>query len=723
MSKRKVMAVLMAFIMVFTMIPTAFAKEDSTKISREKVIEIASKVFPSIKDKKNIVANLVDYWEPNEGKIWNINFQPNEDIPSTNVSIIIDANNGSIKRFDKWEDYGLYDKNFAPKFTRDELKAKADEFINSMQPNEFKQVVYKEEPGNRIIYGRGLKYPIVYSFWYIRKVGDILYSRDGFRVNLNATTGEIVNYEFNWSTANLPTPENTLSLQKAQQEFLKNVPIMLMYMRPWVEGNPQENRKLKLVYSLPNGYYGGEVNAIDAKTGKPLNWGGRETQLIIENLGDSTKAVNKKIDKLPKILNRDEAKAIAEKELQKHGKISEMTLSRSDYVDDNYGSFQKLFIFSWSKVTPQPKDNYTVTINIDAETGAVTAASYEKNDPNIYRENQTPPSITWEDGLKKAKEFVISKYPEFKDALIFMGSKPYYPEEKMGAYYPPQYYYNFTRVVNGVIYPENSVYVAMNTRTGEMTNYGYRWEYIDFPAVKNIVTKKQAEDTFIKQIGLQLNYRQRYDMPMPNPEGLLVYEAKPSNASYIDAYTGKIKTYDGKDLTITDEKLNVSALVKGQREAILLYDMGILAVDNNYKPEKAVTKGEFIKMLVSLKGMDPYYFGPVVVKDFKQYINAAASFGWITNKESITPEENITRQEIALILANFMGYGEIINKKVIYVTFNDKDKFTSTVNAEAAAIIKALGVMQISGNDFEPSKVVNYAEAAKALYNSIERAR
>lgn len=335
-----------------------------------------------------------------------------------------------------------------------------------------------------------------------------------------------------------------ITIDNAKTEFLKYGKPRLMYVRPWNTSNANENRKLKLIYTLVNGpYFYFDFKGIDATTGKPINSSGEEFMQYYEKIGDqSNPAVNKKADELSKPLTENDAKLIAMKEALKYN-IAINGNCVSSYNDNWLGLNQKVYTFLWSNKTD---GDFKYKATVDILTGMVLEINYN-NDKIKDSLNLNTPNISWQEGKDRAIDFVKSDFSEYVGSLVFMQSKPYL-NAKTGDFY---YYYSFWRIVNGALYPENNVNVIVDNRTGDIIGYGYRWENIDFPVIgSNIISDTMASDIFMNKIGLNLNtfYSLGIQKQDDSNNNGLVYSAGDSNAAYIDVYTGKLKDVKGLDI-------------------------------------------------------------------------------------------------------------------------------------------------------------------------------
>jgi hypothetical protein len=527
---------------------------NKTSITGLQAVEIATKAFPIAfnkagYNKDDIKYEIKDFWGKNGGKVWSVTLDP-MDIKQT---INIDTMSGMIRSFTITKDYSKINAIFSPNYTFDEMKKIVDSKISEMQPELSKEVVFTGVDYDNKNNLNGVSTPTFITLNYARKINNLTYAWDGFKVRINSYDGAISYYEFTWSFENLPNEFSILSMDKAKQQFLKYGAPRLIYVRPWANSNSNEGRKLKLIYSIVNGsYYYQDFNAIDAKTGDPVNAAGRPANLNFELIGDKAdQSINKGTEKASNSINENDAKEIAIKEALKYNIKMDLNDKYVTSLSNNYNGINyKVFTISWSK--DLEKDNISYSFSIDLDTGKILGFHYNKKPLKniVNNSNLDNNKLTWQDGRNQAVAFVKNNFPQFLGNISLMENEPMISGKLGGS----SYYYSFWRTVNGVLYPENNVNIIIDKNSREIVGYGYKWEYIDFPdATAGIISDKTASDVFINQIGLRLNSRSfvsNNSISNTMNNDILVYEANSTNAEYIDAYTGKLKDINGDDVVL-----------------------------------------------------------------------------------------------------------------------------------------------------------------------------
>ncbi len=165
-----------------------------------------------------------------------------------------------------------------------------------------------------------------------------------------------------------------------------------------------------------------------------------------------------------------------------------------------------------------------------------------------------------------------------------------------------------------------------------------------------------------------------------------------------------------------------------------LYNRGIMeGIGNNkFAPEREFTRAEFCKVMVEALGYEIVEYKGIFtdVKEddwFADYVQTAYEKGLFKGYTdgSFRPNNKITRQEMAAVA----GRGAVIAEKVSEEKMNkfvmeksnflDKDAVADWAEHEVAWL-EAQGVFkEIAPEYFEPEKLVNRAEAAVVIYNTL----
>ena len=195
--------------------------------------------------------------------------------------------------------------------------------------------------------------------------------------------------------------------------------------------------------------------------------------------------------------------------------------------------------------------------------------------------------ISWTAGKEKAlaliKRLVPEQYGFYSDQNL---TEPVYSDDvKMTV---KEHYYNFTRVVNGILFRDNSMSLSLDRETGEVRSFYLNWSDLDFPGVTDIITESTASDSYFDGTGVRLSYFQKktYDKTngaeITDPAAKLVYSLvrkgyPPGGGIFVDAVTGKALDWNGREIasedTDADPKLSDHW---AERSVELLVSQGII---------------------------------------------------------------------------------------------------------------------------------------------------
>ncbi|MGI6703733.1 MAG: YcdB/YcdC domain-containing protein [Clostridia bacterium] len=118
---------------------------------------------------------------------------------------------------------------------------------------------------------------------------------------------------------------------------------------------------------------------------------------------------------------------------------------------------------------------------------------------------------------------------------------------------PASFNFHYIRKVNGVQFPDNSVYVSFDGVNGKVTSFSMDWFDLEFPSVESVLDMEEVYEKLFDRIGLELVYSGIYSKDREGamadgrqPEIKLVYNVKQDKPAVFDAFTGEILDYSGK---------------------------------------------------------------------------------------------------------------------------------------------------------------------------------
>lgn len=145
--------------------------------------------------------------------------------------------------------------------------------------------------------------------------------------------------------------------------------------------------------------------------------------------------------------------------------------------------------------------------------------------------------------------------------------------------------------------------------------------------------------------------------------------------------------------------------------------------DNTYRPDAGVTRAEFVKMAVSLFGIDAAGnadFSDVKESDwFYGYVSKAVGAEIVNGTENgFMPHSGITRQDAAVIIYRLGDRLKLT--KDGGTAFNDS-ALISDYASEAVSVLSASGIISGDDGNFRPQGSITRAETAAILWRAFEK--
>ena len=151
--------------------------------------------------------------------------------------------------------------------------------------------------------------------------------------------------------------------------------------------------------------------------------------------------------------------------------------------------------------------------------------------------------------------------------------------------------------------------------------------------------------------------------------------------------------------------------------------------NNQFSPDTGMTRGMFVTALGRLADIDPDSYKTGKFTDVKAdayyapYVNWAAEKGIVngTSATTFSPDTNITREQMAVIMANYakkLGYDLPVAHEA--VTFADNAQISGWAAKEVKAMQQAGIMAGKGGNRFDPKGTATRAEVATVLRRFVE---
>ena len=233
---------------------------------------------------------------------------------------------------------------------------------------------------------------------------------------------------------------------------------------------------------------------------------------------------------------------------------------------------------NWQSSSKQPEQT-RIEVRVDAVTGTLLRYSTWKSG----QEEPLALSFTRSEAKARAEERFAELVPaEYREGLRYV-------ESPLNASYwgGVRYQFNWVREVKGYPLAGNGVYITIDARSGEITEYNLHWQRdVDPTLPETIMAQAEAEEAYRSQVGLVLQYQRFTVRGTDKGEWRLVYRP------LIDSFPrmnqeGQILSHDG---TVLD----LAALAKSQL---------VPASDKPYeKPAKPLEQEEALQIARAVTG-------------------------------------------------------------------------------------------------------------------------
>lgn len=701
---KKFISITIALVFLFTLIvtPNTVQAQADTKISLKQAIEIAKSKLGISDSGYDFNSN---YYEYGNTKSWILNWNSSS---KGNISVTIDADTGEITNYYSWSPIEQKQPRI-PKYTQDEAKKVAIEFLQKIAPEKFKET--KEQIINN--YGYNEYYSYDYNFYFERIVNGIPFPYNSLNVTVNKNTLKVTSYSLTWEDYSFPDPKAAISKEEAIKIFKEKIGLKLQYNLVYDQVYGNEPQAI-LVYGI---YQNAPINAItgEIKTNEyyygPMYGVDGGSEVKSESSQKLSPEEQKAIEASEKYISKDKAIEVVKNSIP--FSISDYKLSSVNlYSNNNYppAKSNPIWSLNWSLT----KDNkyYYVNASVDAVTGELT--SFSRGAPDMDNVQGKKPSYTKEQMQKIAEDFLKKIVPE-------KFSKTEYQGENYKMTDLPSYPFRYVEISNGILCPFNNINVNVNPYTGEIVSYDIHWTSVKLPVAENTISLEDAYKIMFDNSEFTLMYIPDYDYKSPDqpPTIQLVYQSNFFN--YINAKTGQIIDYSGKPV-IKQSKINFTD-IKGnwaEKDINLLVEYGIIDVkEDKFYPNKDILQKDFIKLLIKAIQPDYYYTKPSNSDDYDTYYAIAINKNIITEKDK-SPDSIVTRQQAAKMLVNSLGAGYIADIPDIFkISFKDNDKIPKDMIGYIA-IVSGLKIMNGSDGYFEPQQPLTRAQAAAVIVRYLQ---
>mgnify|MGYP001335257154 CR=1 FL=1 len=188
----------------------------------------------------------------------------------------------------------------------------------------------------------------------------------------------------------------------------------------------------------------------------------------------------------------------------------------------------------WSLNWRNPENYSYIEVNLDKDNNFTYYSHYARTEMG-----RNIPSYLKKELKDDAEAFIKKIAPDVYKKLEYVDSS-------YNGIYSNTYTYNFQRIENGIIFPDNNVSVRLNASTGKVTSANIEWLYdVKIPSADIKLTKDQASNIIGDNLNMKLAYKTNYYRIFDNGENevvkkaFLVYEPDKEYIS-VNANTGEV---------------------------------------------------------------------------------------------------------------------------------------------------------------------------------------
>ncbi|NTW05860.1 MAG: S-layer homology domain-containing protein, partial [Peptococcaceae bacterium] len=363
-------------------------------------------------------------------------------------------------------------------------------------------------------------------------------------------------------------------------------------------------------------------------------------------------------------------------------------------------------------------NNARIWASVDAKTGQLL--SFYK-DYQINSSSEGKKKLRQDEAQKIAAKFIERMQPKKSNQIILRQAYPdTILQAKIIPYPSDNYNFQYSRIVNGIVYPENGFNISVSASSKEVLSYNLTWLDSKFPDSAEVVGVAEINKKYLLEYPLKLEYSREYAFygSQDQRDYILLYQSQGGEGVLFDGVSGLQIDYMGNEVTKKNKDyFNDIKNHPAAEDIKLLAQEGIVVgTGGEYRPNDYATVAEVLAMLDKAYG-NRYYFPLTGEKDpwYEQVIENARSKGILDKDFVVDPEAAVNRIELSRMGANAEGWGDLARVSEIFrLDFSDAKKISYENRGYAAAMI-GLKLMSLENGDFNPQNKITRGELATFL--------
>lgn len=677
--------------------------------------------------------------------VWHLDFYKQlEDDRYSAINASIDADSGLLTQFSTYD----YDPGrkaaYPPKTGLEEAKRIADGFLQRVNADRASRLKYNERFERDFI--PPLTGEVYYEFLYERVDNGIVYGGDYASVTVSGD-GKVVRYRFNWNDKVKFEPASDLiGKEEAMKIFAESAELGLSYLIPY---QSVDRRTPQIAYAL-------RQTSIDAKTGQFAVYQGMTPDQWSEKpLAESPLAQE---PERPLNLSQEEAAQVVEKLAGLPAGARLTSASYYENLNPDTGKLRAGWYLYWTAGGEDGRER-NVSASVNALTGELDSYYRDSFRPLAAagQAGETAPKLSREEAAAKAADFVRKAVPRFAHQLYEAKSQPIsiYREDET-----QEHYFSYKRFIDGVAGVYDEVSVSINAVSGEIIHFSNSISDYDYPDPKpGTISESEARRLLIEAYDLELRYVPFYGeegsqatgvtgglvaareiYPVPGRDEAVtarpMYVLTPKSRAetlFLDATDGRWKRRDtGEEAPLAiPEATDIDGHWAELALRLMIAYEAIDVADGKVMPDKAMTRGEMIKMLVIAinGGRGGIYYGKERAATFNDVSANSALFSFVERAVDIRlidrgdgkfrPDETMSREEMAELITRALGYDKLAAYGEMF-SLNALDA-ADIERKGHAAIVLGLGIMSLDAGRFHPDEPVTRAQAASAFHRYLQK--
>lgn len=706
------------------------------KITEDQAVAKTRELFPVLKDATVSGVRLGgdNSWPPGGNQmIWNISWGYEIGGTSYGFSTQVDALNGDLINTYITYPFLQQDAYYPPKLTRADALEQARKFIAKAAPSLGPDDIQLSDNEAMNPVGGSLFGTVQYNFYFKLLKNGLPSASDVLSITVNGN-GDILQFSKPAPGLEYPSAKPAISLESAQKKFTDGFAVGLYYIpvykdntiEKWVLGwRPQEQ----------------SLYSINAQTGKSM-----------DNEGAEASALPVTYEAVPQAKERFQAAgtgkeinaAEAAKLVQQVVAIPAERKPDSQSLGTGYpNTKQKVWRLAWrdNSSTRMAAFSASSYAEVDAATGQIYQYQLEQFTGSKDVKPQPAPAgakkLTQAEAKQQAILLVNRLYDQASSVLKLAehgGTWSVLPDGK-------GFRFQFVRYYNGIPVSDTGVMLAMDIY-GRLESYSAANP--DFSTIQGqptpAISQSEAVQSYKDRYAIKLQYKLiggYNNIGYVEPQVKLVYSPLPANeqdqSEVLDAATGKwvkVYAYSGQnagapaavDLKGHPAEQALTELVK--------YGVLVPDADGKINPDQEITVGDWF-IFIATASTSSYQGDPrgteqktvAGVKPDSEYYKAvsfAANHEWISKDTVLQPDNKLSREQLAVLLASFLQYSKIsvfLENDTAVSSFSDS---ASIKNKGAVALAVRLGLMQGDNGKFNPQQNVTKAGVATVLMKLVE---